>query len=586
MSRRGRGKPQTGISLFPFLAVLICTMGALIVLLLLIMQQARVSAATIARPVADEPKIDEKALRQQIEDAEWRRQLLEQQRIAQAEQLANQRLELAHYEDHIRRLQDKWEDLKAQAQQLQTDGSIALSHEIVAQQMAKVATEIEQAKKDLADARVVAKSKPRSFSIIPYNGPNGTSRRPIYIECTASQVIIQPEGFALNARDFEGSLGPGNPLDACLRAIREYLAKNPEFTKYGEPYPLLIVRPDGVLSYAAARSAMKSWDDEFGYELIEQETKLAYPAPDPTLRAVLERAVVDARRRQELLAAAAPSRYRGGSGGGEGGGGGGGPGGDFSSIVKVPDFGDDGSSGNGAGGTGGGGNQRPKSVGRGGGQPYNENYSGQSGRRSTGTGTGKEGDPQAGNPSTGSGQPGSPGANNPGAGKQGQAGTPKRPTPGGVSGGAGGDQASGGTERSPGGATGGASQEASQQASDVQPLAHKKGANWGLPNYTNKATGITRPIRIRIEADRLLLVPERGERRAARVVPIEGSITTATEGLVSVIWDEVEGWGIAVSNGYWKPVLNVEVAPGQDALFEQLQTLLDGSGLEVRRRSP
>ena len=43
-----------------------------------------------------------------------------------------------------------------------------------------------------------AKSKlakrPTSYAIVPYDGPNGTHRRPIYIECTAQGVILQPEG--------------------------------------------------------------------------------------------------------------------------------------------------------------------------------------------------------------------------------------------------------------------------------------------------------------------------------------------------------------------------------------------------------
>ena len=48
MRRPASRKTQVGISLFPFLAVLICTMGALIVLLILVVQQARVQADTVA----------------------------------------------------------------------------------------------------------------------------------------------------------------------------------------------------------------------------------------------------------------------------------------------------------------------------------------------------------------------------------------------------------------------------------------------------------------------------------------------------------------------------------------------------------
>ena len=40
--------------------------------------------------------------------------------------------------------------------------------------------------------------------------------------------------------------------------------------KAGEPYPLLVVRPGGVVAYGAARAALKAWDDEFGYELISR----------------------------------------------------------------------------------------------------------------------------------------------------------------------------------------------------------------------------------------------------------------------------------------------------------------------------
>ena len=48
MSRQRTRKPAVGIQLFPFLAVLICTMGALIVLLVLVVSQARVHADAIA----------------------------------------------------------------------------------------------------------------------------------------------------------------------------------------------------------------------------------------------------------------------------------------------------------------------------------------------------------------------------------------------------------------------------------------------------------------------------------------------------------------------------------------------------------
>ena len=78
----------------------------------------------------------------------------------------------------------------------------------------------EEARRRLALAKEEAKNRPQAFAIIPYEGANGTKRRPIYIECTEKGIIIQPEGIVLSRLDFDGPLGPGNPLDAALRATR------------------------------------------------------------------------------------------------------------------------------------------------------------------------------------------------------------------------------------------------------------------------------------------------------------------------------------------------------------------------------
>ena len=83
--------------------------------------------------------------------------------------------------------------------------------------------------------------------------------------------------------------------------------------------------------------------------------------------------------------------------------------------------------------------------------------------------------------------------------------------------------------------------------------------------------------------DRLIILPDRGEVRAPDVVLVEGAMVDEIDGFVSNIWDRIELWGIAVAGGYWKPVLHVNVAQGADERFRELQTLLDGSGLEVKR---
>src|SRR5690606_6823218 len=166
--------------------------------------------------------------------------------------------------------------------------------------------------KELAAARERAAQQKRTFTIIPYPGPNGTTRRPIYIECTERGIILRPENVVLRPEDFDGPLGPGNPLDAALRAIREYYMRNSGQAMSEEPYPLLIVRPDGVAGYGVAREAMSGWEDEFGYELVSDEVQLNYPPPDPALAALLQKAIADARSRQARLRAAMPAGPRAG----------------------------------------------------------------------------------------------------------------------------------------------------------------------------------------------------------------------------------------------------------------------------------
>ena len=83
----------------------------------------------------------------------------------------------------------------------------------------------------------------------------------------------------LTENDFEGPLGPGNPLASTLRAAREYLTRGAPPNSPGQPYPLLLVRPEGIMAFYAARAAMASWASEFGYELLEPDRKLQFPAP-------------------------------------------------------------------------------------------------------------------------------------------------------------------------------------------------------------------------------------------------------------------------------------------------------------------
>jgi hypothetical protein len=115
------------------------------------------------------------------------------------------------------------------------------------------------------------------------------------------------------------------------------------------------------------------------------------------------------------------------------------------------------------------------------------------------------------------------------------------------------------------------------------PLAASRGGNWALPQHAARATGVVRPIRLACLPDRLIILPDRGERRAPDTILVEGGMIDEMDTLVSRLWARVEEWGLAVAGGYWKPVLRVQVAPGAEERFEELRVLLDGSGLDVQR---
>lgn len=298
-------KSPLGVSLFPFLAVLICTMGALIVLLVLVVQQARVSAE---ETVVHEPTEAQRELEAQRDEILVRTDSLMQQRQGLTEDLSERRLRLAHLEDHLRQLHEQWRQLQDQQAELArlVDGEASNSES--QQEIEQLKLAIREARTQLDQLRQELKARPRSFAIVPYQGPQGTRRRPIFIECTEEGVRIQPEGILLTAEDFGEPLGPGNPLDASLRAIREHWKRSE--TVAGEPYPLIVVRPSGVYAYAAVRAALKAWDDEFGYELINESMPLKYPPSDTALKSIVQQTIVEARKRQEIRRAAMPNRYK------------------------------------------------------------------------------------------------------------------------------------------------------------------------------------------------------------------------------------------------------------------------------------
>ncbi len=117
----------------------------------------------------------------------------------------------------------------------------------------------------------------------------------------------------------------------------------------------------------------------------------------------------------------------------------------------------------------------------------------------------------------------------------------------------------------------------------AKSLASKRGTDWGLRDGGRGAVGLTRPIRVECYGDRLVVVSERGP-DSNRVIALGPRTAAAVDPLISAVWEHLDTWGMAGRGMFWRPVLQVYVAPGADRRFAELSTLLDGSGLTVERK--
>ena len=304
MTRPAKRRDDVSPSLFPFLAVLLCTMGALVLILMLTVSGAQNTAQQMASELEEKVELEEAKI-QLVKEGLTEK--LEEAKI----EVEKKRLALQNLEEHIRELTQELEQLVRQKEVADASSDPSSIQDTDREEViSELEKQLAEANKELQQKLDDPKGDKPIFAIIPYDGPNGTHRRPIYLECTNQGVVIQPEGVVISPSDLRPPYGPGNPLDAALRAIRaEFPSKTGSVTS--NPYPLLVVRPSGIKHYMMARAAMTGWDDQFGYELVSEELDLAYPPSLPHLPEKIAQALDLARQRQAALVQAMPQHYAG-----------------------------------------------------------------------------------------------------------------------------------------------------------------------------------------------------------------------------------------------------------------------------------
>ncbi len=540
MRRRRFAEDSGRVSLFPFLAVLICTMGALLVLLVVISKRAQAKArAELKAQLAEKvPATDDFGGERKL--SEMLEQIGELERLREkAEQaLTDRRAALSHIEDHTRRLNEERASLAQGLARFEQQGGEDADIGKLEAELQRINKQLAAAGRLLAAEREKARGRQKSFSIIPYQGPNETRRRPIYLECRDESIVLQPEGFVFDKSDLEGGIDSDNPLAAAMRAVSESLARShpTEIEQEGRPYPLLIVRPSSIPAYYAGRRALRAWQHEFGYEIINEDWEVAYPAANPQLAQVVRQAVEVARRRQALQRLAQRSAAADGN--------------------ALP--------------------PATRSFGGGFGRfVRSEKSSSATGRDSTkGGGAGSGAIKSDASPHEAGGQAGGSDLSGSRSGAvDGYSGSAPRPA---VQ-----DEAAQNPLRPPEtSGPGGTAVLGAARSPTGKSIVESRGKNWALPRAGNGLVAVTRPIRVECYADRLVVVG-RGGIAGRQIISVLGPIRPKMEKFVSAVWDQMKSWGIAGRGLYWKPVLNVYVQPGVERRAGELKQLLDGSGLDV-----
>jgi hypothetical protein len=295
------------VSTFPFLAVLLCAMGAL--LLVLLVMDRRAHAAALARA--------EQALRRTIgeteREAESRRGALETARKEANDArehksaAAHARLEsqIGEVDAEIQAIRDQMakaaERLLAEQgeetalkQKIETEHAQAMVEENALiqvraakatktaqsessrQALTQMTAELTRLERALSDLKAAREKEKNTYSVVPYNGKQGENRRPLYLECAAGEVIFHPDHLALG--ESRGSSEVQAEVERRLLRQKQQLpsAQAAAYT----PYLMLLVRPDGVLSYYHLRESLRGLKIEFGYEFIDKDWVLDFPADD------------------------------------------------------------------------------------------------------------------------------------------------------------------------------------------------------------------------------------------------------------------------------------------------------------------
>jgi len=288
--------------MFPFLAVLLCVMGALLLILFVMDRRAKIAAQHTVNEMKS-ARLERTKAEEDARKAEWEKakDALHQSLVAQQDLLkaeakdlhsnlvdANKKLELAAMKDADLKKQSAEESEKIALLQVEITNQQHGAKESSKKETVSKA-ELLEAAKELADLeyafkklRALKENEGKTYSLVPYRGKRGDMRPPIYVECVGDGIVFHPEMKLLTGPYFTVS-SVRNEIEQRAgplmleKSTKEKVGQTAE-TK-SQSYVLFLVRPNGIENYYKAQSYLKGYQLDFGYELVDQHWALDFGAP-------------------------------------------------------------------------------------------------------------------------------------------------------------------------------------------------------------------------------------------------------------------------------------------------------------------
>ena len=336
-----RRQHQNSVSLFPFLAVLVCAMGSLILLLLVMTRKIRhdqmaepdgqAAVVSIAADVAATRQrelvsleADVNSLQASLRTLRERVQALENEVLQHRNALAAKQAELSGLRAELKTaetaagadpqgLEQELKTLREQETRLLTELSeterallekrdqlaraedAAKEAEILLYEKSSALVTLRAQVKKAEDAALASTG---TETLLEFSNSTGSSRTPIVIDVTARGFEVLPNGVGITMADMESFPVRDNPLLSAILSTHRHRSGR---SVTDEPYVLLLVRPGGSLPFYGAQRILTEAGIHYGYELLLPERTVVAGEPDLTEPPVVRVAMQEAFRRRENL---------------------------------------------------------------------------------------------------------------------------------------------------------------------------------------------------------------------------------------------------------------------------------------------